>query len=132
MSFQIRRRVDILMLQTLARREDVAELTKRYGLVVVDERHHIPAALHLGQVVHTVGDTAAAGTWEALAAGTTAPPTPRLKVYPTGFQYSGAANPSQPGGSLPSTATFCPTPSATLRFLTTSCSHSTRAATFWC
>jgi len=31
------------MLQTLARRDDVAELAATYGLVVVDECHHIPA-----------------------------------------------------------------------------------------
>lgn len=32
------------MLQTLARRTDVPELTSGYGLVVVDECHHVPAA----------------------------------------------------------------------------------------
>jgi superfamily II DNA or RNA helicase len=32
------------MLQTLARRHDVEQLTSGYGLVVVDECHHIPAA----------------------------------------------------------------------------------------
>ena len=31
------------MLQTLARRENVGELTADYGLVVVDECHHVPA-----------------------------------------------------------------------------------------
>ncbi|MGB7964537.1 MAG: DEAD/DEAH box helicase family protein [Propionicimonas sp.] len=36
--------VDVAMLQTLARRDDIAELTDEYGLVVVDECHHIPAA----------------------------------------------------------------------------------------
>ena len=36
--------IDIATLQTLARREDVAELTAGYGLVVVDECHHVPAA----------------------------------------------------------------------------------------
>jgi superfamily II DNA or RNA helicase len=36
--------IDIALLQTLARREDIPELTKGYGLVVVDECHHIPAA----------------------------------------------------------------------------------------
>ena len=36
--------VDVAMLQTLSRREDVAELTGAYGQVVVDECHHIPAA----------------------------------------------------------------------------------------
>ncbi len=36
--------VDVAMLQTLARRDDVEALTASYGLVVVDECHHIPAA----------------------------------------------------------------------------------------
>lgn len=36
--------VDVVTLQTLARRTDVAELTAGYGLVVVDECHHVPAA----------------------------------------------------------------------------------------
>lgn len=41
---RMRGSVDVAMLQTLARRDDVAELTKGYGMVVVDECHHIPAA----------------------------------------------------------------------------------------
>lgn len=36
--------IDVAMLQTLARRNDVAEVTAGYGLVVVDECHHVPAA----------------------------------------------------------------------------------------
>lgn len=36
--------VDVAMLQTLARRDDIALLTSGYGLVVADECHHIPAA----------------------------------------------------------------------------------------
>jgi hypothetical protein len=36
--------VDVATLQTLARREDIADITAGYGLVVVDECHHIPAA----------------------------------------------------------------------------------------
>ena len=35
--------VDIATAQSLARREDLTELGSRYGLVVVDERHHVPA-----------------------------------------------------------------------------------------
>lgn len=35
--------IDIVMAQSLARREDIAEITARYGLVVVDECHHVPA-----------------------------------------------------------------------------------------
>ncbi len=36
--------IDVVMLQTLARREDVASLVAGYGHVVVDECHHVPAA----------------------------------------------------------------------------------------
>jgi len=36
--------IDVAMLQTLARRDDVAEVTAAYGLVAVDECHHVPAA----------------------------------------------------------------------------------------
>jgi hypothetical protein len=32
------------MLQTLARKDDIASLTNDYGLVIADECHHIPAA----------------------------------------------------------------------------------------
>jgi superfamily II DNA or RNA helicase len=41
---KIRGIVDIAMLQTLARRDDVAALTAGYGLVIADECHHVPAA----------------------------------------------------------------------------------------
>jgi superfamily II DNA or RNA helicase len=36
--------VDVAMLQTLARKTDIEQLTSGYGLIVVDECHHIPAA----------------------------------------------------------------------------------------
>jgi superfamily II DNA or RNA helicase len=36
--------VDVAMLQTLTRKTDIEQLTSGYGLVVVDECHHIPAA----------------------------------------------------------------------------------------
>lgn len=35
--------IDIAMVQSLARRDDLAELTAGYGLIVVDECHHVPA-----------------------------------------------------------------------------------------
>ena len=35
--------VDIAMAQSLARREDLEEMSSHYGLVVVDECHHVPA-----------------------------------------------------------------------------------------
>lgn len=41
---KIRGVIDIVTLQTLARRDDIAELTAGYGLVVADECHHVPAA----------------------------------------------------------------------------------------
>lgn len=41
---KIRGVIDILTLQTLARRDDVPSLTAGYGLVVADECHHVPAA----------------------------------------------------------------------------------------
>ena len=37
-------RIDIATLQTLARRDDIAEITGDYGFVIVDECHHVPAA----------------------------------------------------------------------------------------
>lgn len=40
---RIRGVVDIAMVQSLARRDDIAELTAGYGFVVVDECHHVPA-----------------------------------------------------------------------------------------
>ena len=36
--------IDIVTLQTLARRDDIPTLTAGYGLVVADECHHVPAA----------------------------------------------------------------------------------------
>ncbi len=41
---KIRGTIDIITLQTLARRDDLPALTARYGLVVADECHHLPAA----------------------------------------------------------------------------------------
>lgn len=36
--------IDVAMLQTLSRKDNLEELSKGYGFVVVDECHHIPAA----------------------------------------------------------------------------------------
>jgi hypothetical protein len=41
---KLRGSIDVVTLQTLARRENVAELTSGYGLIVADECHHVPAA----------------------------------------------------------------------------------------
>lgn len=35
--------VDVAMVQSLARRDDIGEITSGYGLVIVDECHHVPA-----------------------------------------------------------------------------------------
>ena len=35
--------IDVVMVQSLARRDDIAELTAPYGMVIVDECHHVPA-----------------------------------------------------------------------------------------
>jgi superfamily II DNA or RNA helicase len=41
---RLRGTIDVVTLQTLARRTDIGELTAGYGLVVADECHHVPAA----------------------------------------------------------------------------------------
>jgi superfamily II DNA or RNA helicase len=41
---KLRGTVDVITLQTLARRDDIGELTAGYGLIVADECHHVPAA----------------------------------------------------------------------------------------
>jgi superfamily II DNA or RNA helicase len=41
---KLRGAIDIVVLQTLSRRNDIAELTAGYGLIVADECHHLPAA----------------------------------------------------------------------------------------
>jgi superfamily II DNA or RNA helicase len=41
---KLRGTIDIVTLQTPARRDDIAQLTAGYGLVVADECHHVPAA----------------------------------------------------------------------------------------
>ena len=51
------------MVQSLARREDVRELTSRYGLVIVDECHHVPAVT-FERVVRQIG----ASSWLGLTA----------------------------------------------------------------
>src|SRR5580698_4738329 len=41
---KLRGTIDVVTLQTLARRDDIASLTEGYGLIVADECHHVPAA----------------------------------------------------------------------------------------
>ena len=40
---RLTRRIDIAMIQTLARSDDLRDLVRPYGQVVVDECHHVPA-----------------------------------------------------------------------------------------
>jgi hypothetical protein len=116
--------IDVAMLQTLARRDDIPILTAGYGLVVVDECHHIPAA-GFAHVIKQIP----ARRWLGLTATpyrrdqlddliglqlgptrhtmTTAvpgtlptradqalPPQPVLHVHPTAYRYTGDADPS--------------------------------------
>jgi len=41
---KLRGTIDVVTLQTLARRDDIPGLTAGYGLIVADECHHVPAA----------------------------------------------------------------------------------------
>jgi hypothetical protein len=123
---KLRGRVDVATLQTLARRNDLPELTSTYGFVVVDECHHIPAAAFENAVRQV-----AARRWPGLTAtpyrrdrlddliaqqlgpvrhtmsgpepgtlGSTLDEAPerRLVVHATSFVYRGGADPSAPGG----------------------------------
>jgi superfamily II DNA or RNA helicase len=60
---RLRGLVDVAMVQSLARREDVRELTAGYGLVIVDECHHVPATT-FERVVRQIG----APAWLGLTA----------------------------------------------------------------
>jgi superfamily II DNA or RNA helicase len=120
--------IDVATLQTLARDDDVAGWTSDYGLVVVDECHHVPAAA-FEQAVRQIP----ARRWLGLTATpyrrdqlddlialqlgpvrhTVAQPRvgtlgsrssdlqalePILHVHPTDYRYTGDADPSAPGG----------------------------------
>jgi superfamily II DNA or RNA helicase len=138
---KIRGTIDILTLQTLARRDDIPALTAGYGLVVADECHHVPAAafehavkqipaqrwlgltatpyrrdrlddligLQVGPARYTIshpaarasGDPEHTGELPHIDAASSRPvsrPVPVLHVHPTGYRYSGDADPSAPGG----------------------------------
>lgn len=120
--------IDVATLQTLSRRDDLVELTSGYGLVVVDECHHVPAAAFEHAVKQIparqwLGLTATPyrrdqlddlislqlgptrHTMTAPADGTLsahthdAPrPEPVLHLHRTAYRYSGEADPSAPGG----------------------------------
>jgi superfamily II DNA or RNA helicase len=120
--------LDIAMLQTLARVDDIEALSSRYGLIVADECHHLPATAFENAVKQIatrrwIGLTATPYRRDklddliALQVGpvrhtiTTAAfspsaqlelaqdrPIPSLQLHETSFAYSGDANPSVPGG----------------------------------
>lgn len=118
--------LDIATLQTLARDEDVASWTKDYGLVVVDECHHVPAAAFTHAVsqiparrwlgltatpyrrdqlddlialqIGPVRHTVARATRDTLTSVDAPVPDPVLHVHPTSYAYGGDASPQTPGG----------------------------------
>ena len=125
---KLRGSIDVVTLQTLSRRDDVAELTAGYGLIVADECHHVPAAAFEHAVKQIparrwLGLTATPYRRDKLddliamqvgpvrhtialsrdAAGQdtllgTGRPAPVLYVHPTAYRYDGDADPSRPGG----------------------------------
>lgn len=121
-------RVDVALLPTLARRQNVAELTAGYGFVIVDECHHVPAAafthvMNQIQARYWLGLTATPYRRDKLdsliyhqlgqISHTISPPVPQqlpthaheiaepaltLELHRTSYAYDGAASPSEPGG----------------------------------
>lgn len=118
--------LDIATLQTLARDADVASWTKAYGLIVVDECHHVPAAAFthaISQIparrwlgltatpyrrdqledlislqVGPIRHTVARATRDTLTSVDAPVPDPVLHIHPTGYCYVGDASPQSPGG----------------------------------
>jgi len=118
--------LDIATLQTLARDDDVASWTKAYGLIVVDECHHVPAAAFthaISQIparrwlgltatpyrrdqlddlislqVGPIRHTVARATRDTLTSVDAPVPDPVLHMHPTGYSYTGDASPQSPGG----------------------------------
>jgi superfamily II DNA or RNA helicase len=120
--------IDVATLQTLARDGDIAAWSSNYGLVIVDECHHVPAAA-FEQAVRQIP----ARRWLGLTAtpyrrdqlddlialqlgpirhtlvsppvgtlGSRSPdlqtPEPVLHLHPTSYRYTGDADPTAPGG----------------------------------
>jgi superfamily II DNA or RNA helicase len=120
--------LDIALLPTLARRDNVEDITADYGFVIVDECHHVAASAFFG-----VLSRIAARFWLGLTAtperrdgledliyhqlgshhetidspstgqlpvdgSDLLTPHPVLQLHPTEFQYRGDADPAAPGG----------------------------------
>jgi superfamily II DNA or RNA helicase len=118
--------LDISTLQTLARDDDVASWTRNYGLIVVDECHHVPAAAFTHAVaqiparrwlgltatpyrrdqlddlialqIGPIRHTIARATRDTLTSVDAPVPDPVLLVHPTSYIYGGDASPQSPGG----------------------------------
>lgn len=120
--------IDVALLPTLARRDNIENLTANYGFVIVDECHHIAASAFFqvlnripakywlgltatperrdgleGLIYHQLGSHHV--TLEAHAAGQLPSadtgliaPHPVLQLHRTGFRYTGEADPNAPGG----------------------------------
>src|SRR5699024_3108719 len=116
--------IDIAMLQTLARRDNLADKLTSYGLVVVDECHHIPAAAFEAAVsviparrwlgltatpyrrdrlddliafqLGPIRHTASTAEPESIEAVLSNAPEPRLFVHTTRF-HAECSDPSAPG-----------------------------------
>jgi superfamily II DNA or RNA helicase len=120
--------LDVALLPTLARRNQIDELTAPYGFVIVDECHHvaasaffhvlnrIPARYWLGLtatperrdgledlIYHQLGSHSVVidppTAGQLPEAATAAPaPHPVLHLHKTKFKYTGDADPTAPGG----------------------------------
>ena len=118
--------LDIATLQSLARDDDVASWTQAYGLVVVDECHHVPAAAFtaavsqipsrrwlgltatpyrrdqlddlIGLQIGPIRHTVARATRDTLTSADLPVPDPVLHVHRTNYRYDGDADPQSPGG----------------------------------
>lgn len=118
--------VDVATLQTLARDDDVSSWTREYGLVVVDECHHVPAAAFTQAVsqiparrwlgltatpyrrdqlddlislqLGPTRHTVARANRDTLTAVDAPIPVPVLHVHQTSYVYEGVASHQSPGG----------------------------------
>ena len=120
--------LDIALLPTLARRDNVEDITANYGFVIVDECHHVAASAFFGVlsriaarywlgltatperrdgledlIYHQLGSHHVAieppSTGQLPVDGfDLLTPHPVLHLHPTEFQYRGDADPTAPGG----------------------------------